>query len=165
MCNPHRKTDLYLNLNIRRFTHMKTYLLCFVVIAGLGFSGTLTAQSMMGKLTGKATEEGEALAFGTIIILQDGVLKGGANANEEGEYAIFPIKPGRYTVKLRYAGQEETVEDVNIFPAKTTHLDLNMRYYDPYPDPWWPVIGFDDFDFLESSGYNFDRKHIQQIQR
>ncbi|MCS7297308.1 MAG: TonB-dependent receptor [Bacteroidia bacterium] len=99
---------------------------------GLMLLGWLTiafAQQDAGKIRGVVRDKitKEPLAFATVVILQNGVVKGGANTNENGEYSIAPVSPGTYDVRASYAGKNFTVSGVVVTPNRTIVLDINME--------------------------------------
>ena len=127
-----------------------------------------TAFGQYGKLRGKITEEDEPLPFTIVYLLEAGTIKNGTQTDELGEYSIPRIKPGTYTVVARnYTNEEKQFEGVVISPGSVTKLDFQFDFYhDPFPCPCQPEPrGFEDFDHLMSSGFNFSRSYIRQIQR
>ncbi|MCX7763777.1 MAG: carboxypeptidase regulatory-like domain-containing protein [Bacteroidia bacterium] len=87
------------------------------------------AQQDAGKLRGVVRDKvtREPLAFATVVILQNGMVKGGANTNENGEYSIAPVSPGTYDVRASYAGKTFTISGVVITANRTVVLDINME--------------------------------------
>ncbi|MDW8134989.1 MAG: carboxypeptidase regulatory-like domain-containing protein [Bacteroidia bacterium] len=89
----------------------------------------LLAQQDAGKLRGVVRDKvtKEPLAFATVVIIQNGAIKGGTNTNENGEYSIAPITPGTYDVRASYAGKTLTISGVVITANRTIVLDINME--------------------------------------
>jgi len=99
-------------------------MLLFCLLGELSF-----AQSDAGKLKGKIRDKDtqEELIGATVIIIQNGVPKGGANADYEGNYSIAPISPGSYDVKASYAGKSSEFKGVLITAGKTLDLDIFIQ--------------------------------------
>lgn len=81
-----------------------------------------------GKIKGKVTDEtGAAVEFATVVILQKGVIKGGANTNEQGEFSIAPVSPGTYEVRASFAGNTINASGVTVAANKTVPVDLTLQ--------------------------------------
>ncbi|MCS6790219.1 MAG: TonB-dependent receptor [Bacteroidia bacterium] len=102
-------------------------ILSWLMLSG-GFL-SLHAQQDAGKLRGVVRDKvtREPLAFATVVAIQNGVIKGGTNTNENGEYSIAPLSPGTYDVKASYAGKTFTITGVVITANRTIVLDINME--------------------------------------
>lgn len=86
------------------------------------------SQSDAGKLKGKITDEtGAPLEFATIKVVENGVVKGGANADENGEYSISPLTPGTYTIKATYAGNTVEIPNITIIALKTSEVNVTIQ--------------------------------------
>lgn len=95
----------------------------------LGLVGFVFAQQDAGKIRGVVRDKvtREPLPFATVVILQNGIIKGGANTNENGEYSIAPVSPGTYDVRASYAGKTFTIAGVVVTANRTIVLDINME--------------------------------------
>ncbi|MCX7981223.1 MAG: TonB-dependent receptor, partial [Bacteroidia bacterium] len=95
----------------------------------LGLMGIVLAQQDAGKIRGVVRDKvtREPLPFATVVILQNGIIKGGANTNENGEYSIAPVSPGTYDVRASYAGKTFTIAGVVVTANRTIVLDINME--------------------------------------
>ncbi|MBL7765338.1 MAG: TonB-dependent receptor [Chitinophagaceae bacterium] len=61
--------------------------------------------SNAGEIYGRVTDEAKkGLDFATVRAFQGGVLKGGSNTDENGNFKIKPLSPGRYDIIVSYAG-------------------------------------------------------------
>ena len=94
--------------------------LFFLVLAG-----TVAAQGA-GKIKGVVTDENGPVEFATVVIIQNGVIKGGATTDELGEYSIAPVSPGVYEVKASYAGNNSVVTGVDVADNKTVAVDVSL---------------------------------------
>lgn len=93
----------------------------------LSMTGISLAQT--GKLSGKITdkETKEAIPFASIIILKDGVQKGGTSSDFEGNYEFYALVPGNYDVKVSFVGYApKTISGVTINFEKTTRLPIEL---------------------------------------
>ncbi|WP_165836289.1 carboxypeptidase regulatory-like domain-containing protein [Taibaiella soli] len=93
----------------------------------IGISGEALAQA--GELFGTVLDATKQPAIGAIINVESGgISKGGTAADIDGNYSIKPLQPGRYTVKVQYAGHNPiTVSDVLISPDNATKLNFSME--------------------------------------
>ncbi|MEN3040276.1 MAG: carboxypeptidase regulatory-like domain-containing protein [Bacteroidia bacterium] len=98
-------------------------------LLALSWLGVSFAQQDAGKLRGVVRDKvtREPLSFATVVILQNGVIKGGTNTNENGEYSIAPVSPGTYDVRVSYAGKTFTISGVIVTANRTIVLDINME--------------------------------------
>lgn len=92
-------------------------------------SACLWAQQDAGKIRGVVRDKvtREPLPFATVVILQNGVIKGGTNTNENGEYSIAPVSPGTYDIRASYAGKTFTISGVIVTANRTIVIDINME--------------------------------------
>lgn len=88
----------------------------------------LLAQSDAGKLSGKVRDKDtkEELIDAIIKVEQNGILKGGARADYEGNYSITPLSPGKYKVIASYTGKIVEINDVLIQAGRTQNLDIEI---------------------------------------
>ena len=94
----------------------------------LVFCVSVFAQSDAGKLKGRVTDEsGAPVEYATVVILQNGVIKGGANTDENGEYSIAPVSPGTYEVRASFAGNMIVATGVVVAANKTVPVNLTMQ--------------------------------------
>jgi len=107
-------------INKIQFGNLKAFaVVLFSLLSSVAFA-------QLGELSGKVIDEqtGEGVPFATVVILEDGVQKGGASTDFDGNYTIKPINPGEYTVKMSYVGyQTKIIEGVLIQPDKERFLD------------------------------------------
>lgn len=95
---------------------------------GLLFCSPVFAQSDAGKLKGKVTDEtGAPVEFATVVALQNGIIKGGANTDETGDYSISPLPPGTYEVRASFAGNTASAPGINVPSNKTVKADLEIQ--------------------------------------
>lgn len=81
-----------------------------------------------GKIKGKVTDDvGAPVEFATVVIVQKGVIKGGANTNEKGEFSIAPVSPGTYDVRASFAGNTINATGVEVAANKTVPVDLTLQ--------------------------------------
>lgn len=94
-----------------------------------GLTALLWAQQDAGKLRGVVRDKvtREPLSFATVVALQNGIIKGGTNTDENGNYSIAPLSPGTYDVRASYAGKTLTISGVVITANRTVVLDINME--------------------------------------
>lgn len=102
----------------------RTYLFLTAVLV-LGLTVNVMAQS--GQIVGTILEEGtnEPLIGATIQIL--GTSQGAA-ADFDGRFRILNVRPGTYTLEVRYIGyQTQTIENVLVRTDLNTELNVRMR--------------------------------------
>ena len=87
-------------------------------ISSFAFAQTGT---LKGVVTNRAT--GEPVDFANVVIMKNGVQKGGTSTGLDGSFTIKPIEPGTYTVKASFAGYTTfSLEGVIISANKITYL-------------------------------------------
>lgn len=116
----------------------------------LGLSGTAMAQS--GGVTGKVLDEKKEPIPGAVVeVSQGGITKGGTATDEDGNYIVKPLAPGRYDVKVQYASYKtKLTQNVLVSPDKNTvvnaNLELNQKELDEVVVVEYkvPLIGQDE---------------------
>lgn len=92
------------------------------------FCSTVFAQSDGGKIKGTVTDEtGEAVEYATVVIINNGIIKGGANTDENGEYIISPVEPGTYEVRASFAGNTISATGIIVAANKTVPVPLAIE--------------------------------------
>jgi outer membrane receptor protein involved in Fe transport len=92
------------------------------------FCSTVFAQSDGGKIKGTVTDEsGEPVEFATVVIISNGIIKGGANTDENGEYSIAPVEPGTYEVRASFAGNNIVASGISVGANKTVAVPLAIE--------------------------------------
>jgi outer membrane receptor protein involved in Fe transport len=92
------------------------------------FCSTVFAQSDGGKIKGTVTDEsGEPVEFATVVIISNGIIKGGANTDENGEYSIAPVEPGTYEVRASFAGNNIVASGITVGANKTVAVPLAIE--------------------------------------
>lgn len=91
------------------------------------FGAQSQAQKKTGSLKGVVTDEatGEGLHAATVYLV--GTYHG-ATSLESGQYQVYDVKPGDYTVKVQYVGYVDKVyTGIRIEPGKATTLNIEMQ--------------------------------------
>ena len=84
----------------------------------LAFAQTGT---LKGVITNRVT--GAPVDFANVVIMKNGVQKGGTSTGLDGSFTIKPIDPGTYTVKASFAGYTTfSLEGVIVSANKITYL-------------------------------------------
>lgn len=96
--------------------------LLFVSVAGQAF-----AQS--GAISGTVLDENGDALFGAIIkVTEGGLVKGGTQADDDGNYTVKPLPPGRYDVEISSPTFANNItKGVIVSPDKTTALDVKLK--------------------------------------
>jgi uncharacterized lipoprotein NlpE involved in copper resistance len=106
---------------VKKFTYSVLALILFVLIC-------IDARAQSGgKIAGKIIDQktSETLIGATIAV--QGSNKGAA-ANIDGRYVINDLKPGTYTVIVKYIGyQTKEISDVQVTAGAVTNLDIVMQ--------------------------------------
>lgn len=98
------------------------------LIVSLVFCVSVFAQSDAGKIKGRVTDDtGAPVEFATVVILQNSIIKGGANTDENGEYSIAPVSPGSYEVRASFAGNTIVATGITVAANKTVPVNLTMK--------------------------------------
>jgi hypothetical protein len=70
---------------------------------------------------------GESIPFGNVVAYRDGIQVAVATTNIDGEAALKPLAPGRYTVKGVYVGyQPMELRDVIVGEGKTAYITIPL---------------------------------------
>lgn len=94
----------------------------FIASTGLVFS-----QANDGKITGKVLdEEGEPAGGAVVTISENGVVKGGAYTDEDGEFSIFPVSPGTYDVEVSYLEMVKKETGILVTAGKTVPIEFTF---------------------------------------
>lgn len=92
------------------------------------FCSSVFAQSDAGKIKGTVKDEsGAPVEFATVVISSNGIIKGGANTNENGEFSIAPVEPGLYEVKASFAGNVIVASGITVAANKTVDVPLAIE--------------------------------------
>ena len=97
----------------------RIYLVSIFLFASiLTFSQTGT---LKGVITDRVT--GDPVEFANVVIMKNGVQKGGTSTGLDGSFTIKPIDPGTYTVKASFTGYTTfSLEGVIVSANKITYL-------------------------------------------
>lgn len=97
------------------------FVLLFVSIAGQAF-----AQG--GAIVGRVVDDKNEPLIGAVVqAIQGGITKSGMSTDENGDYTIKPLDPGRYELKVSYTGfKEYTTTGVIVSPDKNTEVKVTM---------------------------------------
>ncbi len=82
-----------------------------------------------GELRGKIidTKTKKPLDYATLVLLKDGKIVAQILSDDDGEYLIKLLLPGKYTLKADYIGYDKKViEDVEIMRETVTYQNINM---------------------------------------
>jgi hypothetical protein len=98
----------------------------FTIVAMLISAGLFAQTSIQG--TVKDAKSGEPLAFVTIALYQNGILKNGTETDVDGYYKISEIDPGPYDIEISYAGYEvKRISECFVTSGKSIKLDAKME--------------------------------------
>ena len=94
----------------------------FTTILGLISSFTFAQTgTLKGVITDRIT--GQPVDFANVVIMKNGVQKGGTSTGLDGSFTLKPIDPGTYTVKASFTGYTTfALEGVVISANKITFL-------------------------------------------
>ncbi len=104
----------------------KTTLIVAFALSLFSFS---FAQTQFGTLKGRITdaETGEPLPFSNVVIMLNGIQKGGTSTDIDGYYTIKPIPPGTYDIHATYVGYQEVIIKGYVIGAnKISFQDIKM---------------------------------------
>lgn len=99
-----------------------------VVAALLGLSGTASAQSTTGNISGYVRSEGGAPVPDVTIAARNVQVGGsrGATTNENGFYNLAGLRPGTYAIDVRRIGFSPQSRSVTVGIGQTISLDFTM---------------------------------------
>lgn len=82
-----------------------------------------------GELRGKIidTKTKKPLDYATLALLKDGKIVAQILSDDDGEYLIKSLPPGKYTLKADYIGyHKKVIEDIEIMRETVTYQNINM---------------------------------------
>lgn len=80
---------------------------------------------LRGKIIDSKTKK--PLDYATIVLLKDGKMVAQILSDDDGEYLIKSLLPGKYTLKADYIGYDKKViEDIEIIRETITYQNVNM---------------------------------------
>lgn len=102
------------------------YLLVLLVTVVVGVG---TAYAQTGEITGRVVDkDGEPLINAAVEAVVGGIVKAGIITDYDGNYIIKPIDPGRYDVRVQYAGKKTSVQTGVIVSAnQATTVNFKME--------------------------------------
>ncbi len=133
--------------NTKNMINKYISLLAFLLIS----TTTLFAQS--GEIQGVVKDEGsgESVPFANIIAEQDGIQIMGTVTDFDGKYALKPLTPGKYDIKVSYQGKVSEVSGVLVIADESRFVDISINsaqilqevviWEDPLVDPGNTVQG------------------------
>jgi hypothetical protein len=92
---------------------------------------------------------GEPVAMADIHIAQRTTV-----SSPEGLYAVDHLRPGRYTLQARFAGQPITIRNIDIKPGDATYVDITFTLGNPEPI---------EVDFGDPTQGEIKRYHPKQL--
>lgn len=83
--------------------------------------------SSRAKITGTVTDAatGNALPGANIMLAGTSI---GAASDNKGEFIIYNVPPGAYTLKVRYIGYRETESKIQLTPGQNLEVNIAMNY-------------------------------------
>ena len=153
VCGRFLGTQLDRNIHIPPQPHSQLYRLTVAFGLTLLFTQTpqllaqsrppITVQSLPTKLTDTSNHANPGILKGNIMddkkeplpsavvqVFQNGVLKGGAATDYDGNYIIKPLNAGEYDVIVLYNGYDSLkIDNIVIVPDQTTTQNFQMKRY------------------------------------
>ncbi len=111
---------------MKKLHFFRSFVLVAVVFLGVASSW---AQTQYGEIRGKIIDKatGAPLEFANIVILQNGIQKGGATSDMKGNFIIKPVPPGTYDLHATYVGyKDKLIKNVLVYSGKVTFQDIAM---------------------------------------
>lgn len=109
---------------------MKQIILTVKIVLGTMMFSLLAQNIETGILQGRISDEktNEGIPFASVILELNGVQKGIAQTDDNGNYVMRSIIPGKYDLKVMYLGYNTVViKDVLIVADKITFQDIKMK--------------------------------------
>ena len=98
----------------------------YVTFSSLFLLTSLLSASTVGKIAGSVVDKanGEALAGANVMVIGTSL---GGSADENGNYFIINVPPGRHSISVSYIGYESlTLEGINVLVDKTSRTDFAL---------------------------------------
>src|SRR5215213_6729579 len=88
----------------------------------------VTGQQRSGSLTGKVTDEREALIVGaTVTVTSSGGAQQTAITNAQGFYTFAALSPGKYIVRVFAKGFATLEQEVDVAPGERRNHDIQLK--------------------------------------
>ena len=103
------------------------------LVLSLGLSGLVSAQEeTSATITGQVTDStGAAIANATIVVTNTATgLARTIQSNDEGNYTVFPLIPGTYTISVEQSGFKKTVVNTTLNARDRRPIDLVLEVGD-----------------------------------
>lgn len=99
-------------------------LIALLLLTFTGFS-----QQGSGEIYGRVVDEkGQPLDFASVQALEGGLTRGGGKTDINGNYKIKPLSPGRYTIKVTFAGYKtQEIQNIVVGVDKRVNVDITME--------------------------------------
>lgn len=105
---------------------MKT--LRITISASILFLSVMLHAQSNGTLKGTVTNElGQAMPFATVALMDDSIIVTGTSTDDNGDYTIKEITPGKYTLRFSFVTYKtKKIKSVIIDPNQTAYVDAKM---------------------------------------
>ncbi|MEZ4844145.1 MAG: carboxypeptidase regulatory-like domain-containing protein [Bacteroidia bacterium] len=105
----------------------RLYLSVILVLVGVitGFG-----QSNFGEIRGKVLDKKTrgALDYAEIVAMKEGIGKGGGFSDDDGNFTIKPLEPGKYTLQVSYPGYNDAkVVDIVVTSNNITYQNIELE--------------------------------------
>ena len=82
-----------------------------------------------GEFFGRITDEGgNPLDFASVQVFEGALIRGGAKTDQLGNYKIKPLAPGKYTLKVTFAGYNtQEIQNILLGVDKRVNIDVRME--------------------------------------
>ena len=99
-------------------------LMALILLANVSFG-----QSISGEIYGRVVDEkGQPLDYASVQALEGGLVRGGNKTDQFGNYKIKPLQPGKYTIKVTFAGYStQEIQNINVGVDKRVQVDIQME--------------------------------------
>ncbi|MFN8395736.1 MAG: von Willebrand factor type A domain-containing protein [Bacteroidia bacterium] len=86
---------------------------------------SLALQAQSGKITGTVKDQqGSPIEFATVRLIQNGIIKSGANTDMDGKFTISLVEPGAYEIQAQHAGNSSPKVPITIKPGENPPVNL-----------------------------------------
>ncbi len=111
-----------ISIKYRNYMYKRLQYLILLLLISSSFLFGQDAAKIKGVVRDNETKE--TLPFATVKIYLNGILKGGMNTDDKGEFSFSPVAPGTYDIEVSYSGQITTIKGVVVGPGKTVVREI-----------------------------------------
>lgn len=150
---------------------VKTFVIALLAALGLLAGNPAQAYAQTGEtsmvaetgiISGQVLDDDNyRVEFAAVLLKNpDGIIVGGANSDENGNFKIWPVLPGEYTMEARYAGINCDPKPLTIKAGEEIEMTFKIKHSD-FPDLGIIEIPRETIDLSSPSQTTLDQEDLR----